>query len=94
MYLDLDSFEVAFKTLQQLVNTKLTGVDYINNIRNTVDKFDNDDLLMKRKKKLDTLNMQFDNVANFNDFAGIMPDMEIKLKLIEKYLREVFLPSS
>ena len=71
-----------------------TEVNYTDNIRNMVDRFDNDGPPMKRRKKLDTFNVQTNDIANFNDFADIMPDMEIKSKLIEKYLREVFVPST
>ncbi|CAB4445170.1 unnamed protein product [Rhizophagus irregularis] len=86
-----DSLEVALKILQQLVNTE---VNYIGEDSNTVDRLDNDGPPMKRRKKLDTFNVQTNDIANFNDFADIMPDMELKSKLIERYLREVFLPST
>lgn len=38
-------------------------------------------------------NVQINNITNFNNFANIMPNIKIKLKLIDKkYLKEVFLP--
>lgn len=46
---------------------------------------------MKRKKKVNMFNVQINNITNFNNFANIMLNMKIKLKLIDKkYLKEVF----
>jgi len=36
---------------------------------------------MKRRRKLNTFNMQTSDVANFNDFADVMPNIEMKFKV-------------
>ena len=47
--------------------------------------------LKKRRKKLDTPKVLISDVADMNDFAGTMSDLELKQKMAEHLLREVFI---
>jgi hypothetical protein len=36
----------------------------------------------------------YNDIANFNDFADEMTEMELKQKMVEHFLRDIYIPSS
>jgi hypothetical protein len=66
---------------------------YVDNVESGFSKF-GEDFPLKKRRKLDTTNMQISDVVNFNEFADEMTDAELKTKEIDRYLREVYINST
>ncbi len=49
---------------------------------------------LAKRKKLDIINTVTNDIADFTDFADKIPITEMKQKLMERFLRETFNPSS
>ncbi|CAG8595886.1 7776_t:CDS:2 [Funneliformis mosseae] len=69
-------------------NKKANDTGNTRNTERELDRFDNESP-PKRRKQLNTFNMQISDITNFNDFADTMPDIEVMSKMIERYKREI-----
>ena len=81
------SHQHALQVLQAYVDAESS------NFKRKSNEFDENYPFLKRKK-LTTTNIEISDIADFNDLADEMPEVEIKSKMIERYLREVFANST
>jgi hypothetical protein len=72
--------------------------EYINrenqNIRSRNEFDDDDEYPLSKRRKLNTSVTTSDDVANFSDFANEMTEAQLSQKMVERFLRDIYIPSS
>ncbi|GBB85079.1 hypothetical protein RclHR1_11650006 [Rhizophagus clarus] len=93
IYIYFATQDLAVRMIQEYINRESQGSQEDRNIHSRSDEFD-DEYPLSKRRKLNTSTMNSNDIANFCDFADEMTETQLDQKIIERFLRDIYIPSS
>jgi len=80
--------DLAVRMIQEYINRESQNIHSRNKFN------DDDEYPLSKQRKLNTYTTISDDVANFSDFTDEMTETQLNQKIVECFLRDVYIPSS